>query len=215
MGLINRQTPWPHPYLTEQESKGIALYRTVLPDKTVIPGMLRRVYPFQLVSTLVAGEQSVLSVRFVTSGLKTLLFGFTASGDIEFWNLSMRTASGEILFDTAPVATLLNLPFQDGTTQPSDAGTNRNDVLLRPNAPPMTWDPCWVIDGTQALQMDGAPIGATYVSVGGTDRGVLNFALHVWELPLTNESRGPIAPTPTFPPRSMVPALRAAPGRKA
>lgn len=209
--MINRTSPWPHPLLTPQESQGCALYRTVLPDKTVVPGILRRVYPFQLRSTLIAGEQSVLAVTFVTSGLKTLLHGITFSGDIEFWEMSLRTASGQILFDTTPVTALLNLPYLDGSSMPSNAGTNRNDVLLRPNAPPKTWDPAWVIDGTQALLLEGAPLGATYVA-GATDRGVLNIALHVWEIPGSNNNRGPVAPTPQMPPRPMIPALRIAPG---
>ncbi len=149
-------------------------------------------------------------MRFVTSGLKTLLYGITFSGDLEFWKMSIRTASGEVLFDTTPIPVLMNLPFRDGTAQPSDADTNPNDVLLRPNAPIKTWDPNWVIDGTQALQMDADVIGSTYVSVDGTDRGVMNLALHVYELPGSNEARGPASPRQ--PPQSMIPALRAVPG---
>ncbi len=209
---ITQYGVWPDPTLTPQEAAGVGLYREVKSDGKVIPGIARKVYPFTLIQTSVVGEQSRLSVTYVTSGLRTLLMGMTFSGDVEFWSLSCLTASGETLFATGPVSALINTPARDGTAAPSPGGAITMggvvpEGLLRPPGRPLTWDPPWLIDGTQALVFNGAPLTAAYVAAPG-QRGVLNFAMHVWELPGATGSRGPIPPDRRAPPGFPVPPLR-------
>lgn len=205
-------TVFPHPKLTPQEMKGTSLYRRVFKESngnvTVLPGLMRRIYPFTLISTSFPGEQSVLSINYVTSGLPSLMFGMTFSGDIEFWSIRCQTLSGELLFDTTPVTLLLNLQPRSGTAAVSNAGGSTEVTLDRPMAWPLIWDPPWMVDGSQALQVTGGPTTpAVYPGVAPA-RGVLNLAFHVWEIPGVQGTRGPAPPTPQLPPRPVVPSRR-------
>lgn len=209
-------TVFPHPKLTPQEMKGTSLYRRVLKDErsgavTILPGLMRRIYPFTLISTNFPGEQSVLSINYVTSGLPSLMFGMTFSGDIEFWSIKCQTLSGELLFDTSPVSVLLNIEPFSGSAAVTNSGASSMVTLLRPTAWPLIWDPPWMVDGSQALQVSGAPTTPA-VYPGGTvedpARGVLNFAFHVWEVPGVQGTRGPAPPIPQFAPRPVVPPAR-------
>lgn len=208
-------TVFPHPKLTPQEMQGTALYREIIeegPRKgTVIPGLMLRIYPFTLIFSNIPGEQNVLSINYVTSGLPSLMFAMTFSADIEFWKIKCQTLSGELLFDTTPVTVLLNLGPLFGQAAVSDATGSANAQLLRPTFWPLIWDPPWMVDGSQALQVSGTPINTTDYP-DGTDqvpgRGVLNFAFWVWEIPGVQGTRGPAPPTPQFPPRPVVPSRR-------
>lgn len=209
---------WPKPILTEEEGKNAAIYREVLPNGTVKQGIERRIYPFQLIRTTFPGEQSVLTVNYVTSGQRTLLHAITFSGDIEFWNVTCRTLSGQNLFADASVASLLNLPKINGAVTPTISGLPGTDTtwpfaLLRPNGGPLVYDPPWVLDGSQALTLTGATradsgfeTGAAQYISGANSRGVLWVAFHVWEIPGYGGVRGPRPPSPRLPGKPAVPS---------
>ncbi len=189
---MNLSNVWPPLRLTAEEQQYCGYYANEQGPQDGRPGVLRRMWPVTLSATLVTGETSVLIAQFVPSGRRTRVFAMTFSGDIEWWTLELKTLSGEILIQRAPVSTLLNLQTTGGNNASFGFGISEA-TLSRPNNGPLFFDPNIVLTGSQTLTLTGT-VEPDTVSLPG-ERSVLHTVFHVWEFPAWGPS-GTIPETP-------------------
>lgn len=179
--------------MTEEELRYNAPYANFGGPDDGRPGVLRRMYPLQLIGTTFPGETNQTTQNYLPSGRRTRVFALTFSGDVEWWVLSLRSQSGEIFIESTQVATMLNLARSAGTASSqifSDSATS----LYRPNSGPYTILPNIVLQGSQTLVVSGGFDAGKIPNPNG--RTVLNIVFHVWEFP----NWGPAGTMPTVAP---------------
>lgn len=176
---------WPPLELDPIEREYVAHYAN--PAK---PGVLRRAYGATLVQSIVAGvdPQPTQIVNF--SGRRTRVFGFTFSGDVSAWLLTISNPAGT-LYTTqrSSVAAMCGLESDlsqpGGPAMPEWIPGTINGAYLSSAAPlPVLRDPCIVIEGTDSLIFEGV-LSPTWIAYAeGEDyTAVLNIAVHCWEFP--------------------------------
>ncbi len=183
-------TAWPELLLTDDERQFVRTY----PDATH-PGVLPRVYPLApLVDSTIAADDRRFVTRFIPSRRRTRVHTITFSGDVGVWAVSIRTGSGELLSELAPVTALLNGPQLSPAAFAPD-WTAAVDLLARVQPGLLVFDPNIVMSGSDVLIFDGI---AAPGLLGEDNRTILNIACHVWEFPgmeeaarLANAKRGP------------------------
>lgn len=177
--LIN---PFPDLCLSDEEKRVVGHY-----PNAQRPGVLPRLYTYQLIASGIAGDTPRLSARLIPSGRRCKLYAMTFSGDLETWSLQPSLTSGEKIF-TAPtrITALLNAASTIGTAAAQDY-TEDSTLLQRTTYQPYTFDPPIILEGTQALTLDGTCL----VDLTAAERSVLNICCWCWEFPISAVRNAP------------------------
>lgn len=168
---------WPKLELTKEELQFCRAY-----DGPDFPGVKRRSYFNQLVSTTFTNETSVFQDNFAASGRRTRVFAFTFSGFVAAWQIKMFSTSGELwIQDFTTVTALCNSAPRAASGMQLEIQTGSIDsVLLQQGVIPYRRDPNILLEGTQELVFQGQ----TLIDPSQEDgRFVLNIGVHVWEFP--------------------------------
>lgn len=185
---------WPPLELTPEERSYCAHYA-----RGDTPGVLRRTYGAELIQTTITGEPSQPTQTVTFSGRRVRLFGISFSGDLDAWAIQLKSPAGTLYTNGfAPVPALLNQQPDLSTFNmiPTFSTSQPTIYLARPGALPMLFDPNIVLEGTDALVIEGQ-VGAAWITRAANQpyRAVLNCALHVWEFPDAPRERPITGPT--------------------
>lgn len=181
---------WPDLVLTDEEREYCSTYATEERDgHPAMPGVLGRVYggdSLRLVRTTFPGERDRLTVPLETSGRRTRVKALTVSGDLAYWSIQIRSQSGELYFDSLTRVLTLGgaAPGRPALFAPETSVPAGPSLLfLRNGIDPIAFEPNLLLEGTQALVIDGAIAPGIVDPDEPNQRSVLNLAFHVWEFP--------------------------------
>ncbi len=176
---------WPKLELTKEELEFCRAY-----DGPDFPGVKRRSYVNQLISTTFTNETSVFQQNFSPSGRRTRVFAFTFSGFVAAWQIKIYSTSGELwVQDFTTITALCNSgPRASTTGMQLEVLTGQGELqLLQQGVIPYRRDPNILLEGTQELVFEGRTLIDPDASDG---RFVLNIGVHVWEFPDMPKGKG-------------------------